>query len=168
MTDKAFELFYKSHYRGLLAYAYQFIPDIETCRDLLSDAFENVWDRARAVDEEELNRLLFAILKNKCVDYMRHLEVEERYVEQMQWMQEVSEEMFDEASAEYRLRVQVYRETLKSLTPYTRDIFCRCYLQHQTYQQVAAQYGISISAVKKHMMQALAAFREAIAKKTKL
>lgn len=167
MTEKEFELFYKAHYRGLLAYAYQTFPDIEVCRDLLSDAFESVWTRAKLMNETEMRSLLFSIIKNKCIDHMRHIEVEERYAEHMLLLQDESEEMFDPSASQYQLRLQVYRETLNTLSPYTREIFCRCYLHHQTYQQVADYYGISTSAVKKHVMQALAAFREAIAKKTK-
>lgn len=167
MTEKEFESFYKSHYRGLLAYAYQMVPDIETCRDLLSDAFESVWDRSQTMRQGELRSLLFSIIKNKCVDHLRHLEVEERYMEQMQFAQEESEEMFDSTSSQYRLQLQVFKETIKTLTPHTREIFTSCYLHNQTYQQVADQHGISTSAVKKHVMQALASFREAIAKKTK-
>lgn len=165
MTVKEFELFYKSHYQGLLAFAYQSIPDIETCRDLLADAFESVWNRTERLNEEELLSLLFSVIKNKCIDHIRHLEVEERYTEQMQYCQEETVEMFDSTTPDYQLQRQVFRETYRTLTPRTQEIFSQCYLQHRSYLQVADEFGISTNAVKKHVMTALAAFRQAIAKK---
>ena len=49
---------------------------------------------------------------------------------------------------------------MEHLTPRTRDVLERHYLQGKKYSEVAMELGISESAVKKHIMQALKLFRE--------
>ena len=52
------------------------------------------------------------------------------------------------------------RRLMEHLTPRTRDVLERHYLQGKKYSEVAMELGISESAVKKHIMQALKLFRE--------
>ncbi len=57
-------------------------------------------------------------------------------------------------------KVEMIRRLMEHLTPRTRDVLERHYLQGKKYSEVAMELGISESAVKKHIMQALKLFRE--------
>ena len=56
---------------------------------------------------------------------------------------------------------------LAKFTPKTRTILEMCYFQKKTYSETASELGISVSAVRKHIVNALKAFRAGIAKKDK-
>ena len=164
MTEQEFEQFYKAHYRGFYAFAYQYIPDMETCRDILADAFEALWLRQDAMPESERRSLAFAIIRNKCIDHLRREETHDDYARQTLLQSDLVDESDDITSVVYHQQVRVFREVFRALTPRTREVFAQCYLQQRTYQQVAESLDISVSAVKKHVMQALAQFRETMAK----
>lgn len=53
---------------------------------------------------------------------------------------------------------------MEHLTPRTRQVLEAHYLQGKKYSEVAAELGISESAVKKHIVQALRMFREKVSK----
>lgn len=61
---------------------------------------------------------------------------------------------------EHEEQVVQILDLMKCLTPRTREILEAHYLQGKTYSEVAIELGISDSAVKKHVMQALKFFRE--------
>lgn len=51
-------------------------------------------------------------------------------------------------------------DTLEELTPRTQQIVRLCYVERKKYREVAMELGISESAVKKHIMQALSYMRQ--------
>jgi RNA polymerase sigma-70 factor (ECF subfamily) len=66
----------------------------------------------------------------------------------------------DEA-LEARARLDKVRRGLEGLSPRTREIFLRCRLANLTYREVAAEHGISVSAVEKHIAKAMLAVAKA-------
>ena len=54
---------------------------------------------------------------------------------------------------------------LDKFTPKTRIILEMCYFQKKTYKETAGELGICVSAVRKHIVTALKAFRAEFAKK---
>jgi len=162
MNEQHFEAYYKTHYKGFMAFAMQLLPDVELCRDILSDAFESAWSRCDTLNDTEMSSFIFSIVRNKCADHFRHLDVHERYVDYVINQTDVAEEAVDVGSDSYQCEKETFRETFKTLTPRTQQIFTECYLNKRTYQDVADELNISSSSIKKHIMQALAAFRAAI------
>jgi RNA polymerase sigma-70 factor (ECF subfamily) len=54
-------------------------------------------------------------------------------------------------------RIEAFIEQLKDPT---KTILKECYYENKKYQEVAENFGISISGVKKHIMKALKMLRE--------
>lgn len=59
-------------------------------------------------------------------------------------------------------KIEKMRQLIGTLTPQTRTILEACYFKGKKYADVAEELGISTSAVKKHIVQALKILREEV------
>ncbi|ERI81674.1 RNA polymerase sigma-70 factor [Bacteroides pyogenes F0041] len=161
-----FEQFFKGNYSRFYYFALQMIEDREVCRDIVSDAFEHTWRIFCQKEQFNATGYMYSLVRNKCIDYIRHETAKARYADlYMHMYGEGFEE--DNACEEAEQQIsQIYR-VLEELTPKTRRILKMCYFQRKTYSQTAVELGISVSAVRKHIVNALKTFRAAIAKKDK-
>jgi DNA-directed RNA polymerase specialized sigma24 family protein len=57
---------------------------------------------------------------------------------------------------EARQLLQRHEAAVLKLKPKTREIYLRHRLEGQSYAEIAAAFGIGVSAVEKHMMNAIA------------
>ncbi len=156
-TDKAnIEILFKTHYNSLYVYAFQMINDAETCRDIVADAFEYLWKNYNRVELSTVKSYLYAYVRTRCIDLLRHRQIHERYIRFCMEVMPESDELGKEEPDERILRL---RKVVRALTPRTRHILEECYVRKKKYQEVADALEISSSAVRKHIMQALAAMR---------
>lgn len=154
-----FESFFKDNYSKTYRYALSLVRDEEVARDVVADSFEYLLKQRPAVTETELRNLLWTIVRNKSADYYRHLSVRDRYADYVV----ASADRADSLDADdHEAQVEAVYQAMALLTPKTRAIVEAHYLQRKKYTEVAQEMGISESAVKKHVMQALSLFRERI------
>lgn len=74
-----FERLFKENYTRLYYYALSFIPDPETCKDIVSESFRVLWERFDSIKQETMLSYMFAHVHNLCIDHIRHQEVENSY-----------------------------------------------------------------------------------------
>ena len=142
------------------------VDDEEVCRDIIGDAFEQTWIASRRDYKTNLYGYMFSIVRNKCVDYVRYETAKSKYADF--YLAMYSESTDDEEDfLETERRIALVYEKMNQLTPKTRQILDMCYFKKKTYQQTADELNISVSAVRKHIVNALKAFRNDIPKKTK-
>lgn len=157
-----FEVFFKENYSSLFYYALRLIDDEEASRDIVADGFEYAWKNFGNEDVQNWQAYIHAYIRNKCIDYIRHVLVKEKYANfYMQYMTE--EDIQDEENNE---RIEAIRDALRSLPPRTQLILQECYLNEKKYKEVADELEISINAVKQHIVKALKSIREKIKKKS--
>ena len=155
-----FELFFKENYSRFYFFAYQMIGEREICRDIVSDSFESIWSVILSGNKErELNwsKYMYSLVRNKCVDYIRHETAKGRYANFYLHMFGNEEE--EETDDETERQIEIMYHMLSEFTPQTARILELCYFQKKTYNEAAEELHISASAVKKHIVGALKAFR---------
>lgn len=155
-TDR-FEQLYKENYARLYYYAFRFVTDEEACKDIVNDVFEKAWQHFEDLKPETAAAYLYAQTRNRCIDYLRHRQVEEQYAD---FYRIVTEEDADIAPDEMEERVQHIEKFIEQLTDPTKTILKECYFDNKKYQEVAEEFGISINGIKKHIMKALRLLRE--------
>jgi len=160
-----FESFFKGNYSRFYYFAFQMIGDKEVCRDIVSDAFEQTWSFLQQADNLNLTSYMYSLVRNKCVDYIRHEMTKARYAEFCMAMFDESDEDDSENETDWKI-TEVHR-LLEKMTPRTREILDRCYFRKKTYNETAEELGISVSAVRKHVVNALKIFRAGIVNKDK-
>ena len=153
----SFEQLYKENYARLYYYAFRFITDGETCKDIVNDVFEKAWQNFGKLNSETASAYLYAQVKNRCIDYLRHQEVEEQYAD---FYRAITEEDMDTSPDEREERIRRIESFIEQLKDPTKTILKECYYENKKYQEVAENFGISTSGVKKHIMKALKMLRE--------
>lgn len=153
----SFEQLYKENYTRLYYYAFRFIIDGEICKDIVNDVFEKAWQNFGKLNPETASAYLYAQVRNHCIDYLRHQEVEEQYAD---FYRSITEEDMDTSPDEREERIQRIESFIEQLKDPTKTILKECYYENKKYQEVAEDFGISTSGVKKHIMKALKMLRE--------
>lgn len=151
-----FERMYKENYIRLFYYAFRFLADEEACKDVVNDVFEKAWQQFDELKTETASAYLYAQVRNRCIDRLRHQQVEEQYAELYRALTEEEEILPDEREE----RLARIERTIANLTDPTKSILKECYYENKKYQEVADEFGISVSGVKKHIMKALKLLRE--------
>lgn len=57
---------------------------------------------------------------------------------------------------EYKQRTVIFEKALSGLTPMRRAVFVKRYLDGKSRQAIATEMGLSLEAVKKHLVRAMA------------
>ena len=68
----AFEQVFKSHFVHLCNFAAQFVPDMDTARDITQKVFIQLWENREKIDpNQSIRSYLFTSVKNRCLNYIR-------------------------------------------------------------------------------------------------
>ena len=153
----SFEQLYKKNYAPLYYYAFRFITDEEMCKDIVNDVFEKAWQNFGKMNPETASAYLYAQVRNRCIDHLRHQQVEEQYAD---FYRSITEEDMDTSPDEREERLQRIEAFIEQLKDPTKTILKECYYENKKYQEVAEDFGISTNGVKKHIMKALKMLRE--------
>lgn len=157
LEKKEFDAIFRENYSQLLFFARQYVSDEEACRDIVSSAFERLWQHFSNIDLHKAKSFLYITTRNFCIDHTRH---ESRHREYARYVATMSSYATDPSTLMEReeLVAKVGRH-IDCLKPPTREIFMACYVDRKKYREVAEDMGISISTVKKHIIKALKAIR---------
>lgn len=158
MENKEFDQIFRQYYQELYFFAMQLLHDPEDSKDVVSDAFEEVWSHFSSVKKETVRYFLYRIVRNRCIDTLRHKKIQMQHAELMLQVTKPYDESMD--TLEWQEREACVKEILDALKPPTRDIFIACYVDHKKYAEVATLMAISIDTVKKHIKKALRFIRE--------
>ena len=74
-----FERLYIDCQPRLTAYALRFVNNPIEAQDLVHDCFMALWDRQAPLDTEEARMLLFAMTRNRCLNYLKHKSIVDKY-----------------------------------------------------------------------------------------
>ena len=159
MDKASFEQLFRDNYGKAYYLALRILHDDEASKDVVADAFELVWRRLQDSDVDKLSSYLLTAVKNVCLDYIRKQNIRNRYV--LASLQAVGKQSFNPEEVDlHEEKIQTIMRSLDELTPRTQQIVTMCYVQRKKYREVAEELGISESAVKKHIMQALSYMRQ--------
>ena len=79
--EKAFELLFRKHYERLCCFANKFLNDPEGAKDVVQEVFVKLWDGREDIDSEKsLESYHLKITKNICINKLRRIHVESKYV----------------------------------------------------------------------------------------
>lgn len=141
---------------ALVAWVRRRVGDPVEAEDLVQECFLRVTHRGEADDLSHLEGYLYRTAKSVLADRRRRRAV--RHSDTHVPLQPEHEEA-DETDA---LRILLAKEELQRVSAVlmamperTRSIFLLCRLEGMRYAEIAPRFGISVSAVQKHMRRAI-------------
>jgi RNA polymerase sigma-70 factor (ECF subfamily) len=154
----AFRELYDRHAPCLLAALRRLCPGTD-CEDLLQDVFLAVWRRSALYRPERGEPLtwLFAILRNKVIDYRRRIAARPR-------CEELDPERADPpaAPADPGDRRLVLEQALIGLRPDERRALEMTYFAGLTYEEAAATLEVPLGTLKSRISAGLRRLRDAL------
>lgn len=154
------ELFRK-YYPGLLFYATRFLPESEA-EDVVQDTFLELWKRKDTVETgEQIQAFLYRITYTKCLNAIKHKQVENEYSTAATELYQKKIEFYDPGQNETiqrmenkELQGEVYK-AISELPDKCREVFKLSYLHHMKNKDIAEVLDISMRTVEAHMYKAL-------------
>lgn len=157
-----FETLVSRYRRPLLRFFQRRSVGVEDAEDLTQEVFMRLSQRFARLHWGNPDGLVFTVASNALIDHERHQKARRRgrHVEVDPAMP--ADEPSAEATLAGRERLAKLVAALDDLHPNARAIFVLCRFENLTQAEAAARLNLSLSAVEKHMMNALARLREAI------
>lgn len=159
--EERFKRMFMEMYPKLVRHATQLMGDADEAKDAVGEVMEQAWMQFDALQEDTRNAWLYASVRNRCINRLKHLNVEQEHIEAIILATKAD---MDNGYREHEALLRQAETIARSLPEPTCTILRCCYWEKKTYQQVAEQLGISPDTVKKHISKALRLLREAMRK----
>ena len=163
----SFEIIYKSHYKRIYHFVFQYLQDKEIASNIVQDVFSSLWDnRERLENDTNLNAWLYTVAKNSALKLLRSIKCESKHVSELSVRlininyQALSE--LDTSPLSFIEVERIIRTTLDSLSPQCRKAFELSRFEDKKYTEIAEQMQISQKTVETHISTALKHFRIAL------
>lgn len=169
-----YEKFVVDYQPRLMAYVSHFVDNRNDAQDVLQECFLILWTKYSGSPSSEYPKIIFRIVRNKCLDYLKHRKVAVSRFEPLPLSGE--ERLFnldfglggaDSKCIYEELQSQVDK-VLDSLPERCREVFMLSRFKKMKNREIAEHLGISVSMVEKHIRKALNAFTEALNENTPL
>ena len=148
-----FSELYLTYYSKLVRFAKEFVIKEEDAENITQDVFIILWENRDFIEHiDNMNAYLFRLVRNKCLDYLKHKVFEQRYVESVQTSYEV--DVVEDNDTEILIRAAI-----NSLPKRCRDIFLLSRVEGLKYKEISEQLGISVNTVECQMGIALKKLR---------
>ena len=149
---KAFEQYYKDHYKLFFVAAYKYLGDAGQAQEVVNDVFVTLWQTAEKVT---IQSSLKAYLHKSVINRSLNLLDKNKRVRQQQQNTLRAEESAESRDMETNeLKVRLY-EAIDQLPEQCRKVFRMSRFEQLKQQEIADRLGISIKTVKNHITNAL-------------
>jgi RNA polymerase sigma-70 factor (ECF subfamily) len=150
------------HYsKPLFYFALKFV-DEEQAKDIVQDVFYKLWEDKTIQITSSLNGLLFAMVRNKCLQQLEKQKVREQY-QQSAGISLKEEELqfystYPSGLIQHELQEQLEKAMAK-LPDKCREVFELSRFHSKKNKEIAVELGINIKTVEKHISRALSQIR---------
>jgi RNA polymerase sigma-70 factor (ECF subfamily) len=160
MSDSKREIMFKelftTNYSRLYYAALYYVNDAETAKDVVNDVFAKLWEDFDSESCVYTMAYFIKNIRNRCIDYLRHSEVENRYI---QLYVKLNGEGLLAEDDEKDHRLERIYQVIEKMPPRTRFIMDQCYFEEKKYVEVAEILGITTDGVRRQIMKALEMLR---------
>ena len=118
-----FSELYLTYYSKLVRFAKEFVILEEDAENITQDVFTDLWAKRDSMDRiENMNAYLFRLIKNRCLDHLKHKMFEQKYIESVQTSFEI--EMSLKLQSLNRLCLISRKEMKRKCSFVTQSIVC--------------------------------------------
>lgn len=161
-SEHHFGTFYSTYYARFHRYAFYYVGNQQTAEDITHDAILYYWENKEylAQGTDVLGYILLTI-KNKCLNYLKHLKVEtkfnEKYISLHEWevkarIMTLEEPNYPEIFAKELMGL--VNTSLKKLPQQTQYIFTQNLFQDKSRKELAIELGVSLQKIDYHINKA--------------
>lgn len=157
---RAFENLFREYYPVLVNYAIRYLTDTAKSEEIVQEMFFNIWrKKEKFIIKTSLKSYLYRSVRNNCLQYIEHLNVERKYEK---FVKNKPSKYYETPENELDLK-EIYgiiEQTLEKLPERCSTIFKMSRFEGLKYHEIADKLSISIKTVEANMSKALKLFRK--------
>lgn len=153
-------MLFRTYYEPLCNYAYSFLRDKEDAEEVVQSTFLLVWEKRETLEiRTSLKSYLYAMVRNACLNVLKHQKIRQRHEEEETALAERSRDAIAHTVAGNELEQRI-QEAVEQLPEQCRMVFKLSRFEELKYSEIAEQLNISVKTVENHMGKALRIMRE--------
>ncbi len=164
---KLFNKFFTDYQGRFIRFANNYVRDWTVAEDFTLEALMAYWEhRHTLLPNTNIPAYVFTIIKNKCLNYLEHLQVKKDVVNQLQldaeWELQVritSLEACDPDTIFTTEAEDIINRTIAKLPEQTRKIFIMSRFENKSHKEIAGITGMTTKGVEFHISKALKILR---------
>jgi len=165
--EKGFKQIFETYYPRLLRFAGEYTGNRHEAENILQNVFLKLWEKRASLPlDTNLNAYLLTMVKNHCMDFLKHQQVVNRY--HINQKAELQREMdfnyyaiskFNPEQMDIETLEQLVEKAINELPEQCRKVFELSRYNGLKYKEIAEKLGISVKTVETHMYNALKTLR---------
>jgi RNA polymerase sigma-70 factor (family 1) len=150
-----FSLIFSTHYQDLVTFAVTILGDFDKAEEIVQDVFVKLWEEHNTIIiKSSLKSYMLKIVQNKCIDWIRHVKVIQKY------NSEVIENhvIFEHSTDSYLLKSELedlIKDALSILPPEVTETFRMSRDEGLKYYEIAEKLNVSVSTIEVRIGKAL-------------
>ena len=164
ITASDFEMLFRSHFDQLYRLAYSMLGDAEDSRDVVHEVFAQLWETQPRIEQDKTKEYLVRATYNRSLNLIKRKgkldAIKESYLNELKFSMQA-----DRFDWEKWSQIQDFIQT--ELPPRTKQAMDLCFGEEKSYKEAAAQMGVGIEAINKHIVTGLRLLREKFRNKDK-
>lgn len=153
------EHFFRLYYTELCFFARSIIHTEEEAKDIVQDCFLKLWDDSASTNEVgSLKSLLYTMVRNRCIDYLRRKKVIRNAT--IYFQQKDTDDYFDELA--FAEMTRLVMQQLEALPPRMNKIVKEYYLQGKNHKKIALELLSTENAIGIHKRRAMRLLKQRI------
>lgn len=164
--QKALELLFTIYFPRLNDFARKVVKDDVISQDIVQEVFVKIWEKKHQIEIINLDAFLFRLVRNRCIDYIKHLKVENNRMQEIHILSKyeelyridfIGDEPYILIEKELKQKIE---KTIESLPERCREVFILSRMNGLKNKEIAEKLQINIKNVERHLSRAMQAFRE--------
>lgn len=157
------EQIYKLYYPKMFSFAKNYVLENEEAENIVQDVFVVLWEKKDEIEVTvSLTTYLFTLVKNRCLNFLRHKLLEEEYNTQLK--EELNFKLYSLESFDYSYQSEqelqeIIQRALDNLPERCREVFIKSRIEGLKYKEISEELGISVNTVENQMVTALKKLR---------
>ena len=156
----AYSIVFTHYYADLVLFAYTIVKDRQAAEEIVQDIFIRLWEnRQSIIIVSSLKSFLLKSIQNKCIDWIRHLKIKDKY--QSRVLDHPL--LFENDTENYLLFSELEEDLKKALDKFPDDVsrvFVMNRFEGLTYNEIAKNLKISVRTVEVRIGKALAFLKD--------
>ncbi len=144
-NNRDLQIIYRKFFPVLMSFSSNYIDQPGVCEDIIQDVFIELWERRESFNKfNSIKSFLYISVKNRCLNYLKHKKVEEKYFGDSNnpYEEKHFQELFIEEET-YRLLYSV----IGKMSVKTREILIY-HLSGLSNIEISIKTSVSVNTVK--------------------
>lgn len=154
-----FDKIYVMYFSRMRRFAKEYVLFDEDAENIVQDVFLLLWEKRDVLDiQVSLISYIFALVKNRCLDYLRHNIVADEFKQELSLKLSSLEQLNNSFSSDEDIE-RILVSAIDKLPERCRVIFIKSRVDGKKYREIASELNLSINTVENQMAIALKKLR---------